>query len=64
MPKGSDYSSKTFKSLNEAYRRYETDRLRETTNPTLAPRGKFASVWGWAKKKRTAGTRARQALVE
>jgi len=61
MPKaGSDYSSKTFKSLGQAYRRYEADRLRETSNPALAPRDKFAGVWGW--KKKTPGRQARVTL--
>jgi hypothetical protein len=60
MPKaGTDYSPKTFRSLTQAYRRYERDRLAETTNPTLAPRKKFAQVWGWAK---TPGRTARLKL--
>ncbi len=61
MPKaGSDYSPKTFKSLGQAYRRYERDRLAETTNPALAPRAAFANTWGW--KKKTPGRQARVSL--
>jgi len=51
MPKaGTDYSSKTFKSLGQAYNRYTVARMRETGNPAIAPKEKFAKIWGWNKK--------------
>lgn len=60
MPKaGADYSPKTFKSLNQAYNRYTIHRMRESGTAALAPRDKFAQIWGWTK---TPGKRARQAL--
>ena len=61
MPKaGSDYGPKKFKSLRAAYQGYTKDRLRETTNPALAPRVEFANTWGW--KKKTPGRQARMTL--
>lgn len=62
MPKaGADYSPKTFGSLNQAYNRYTVHRMRETSNPAIAPRDKFAEIWGW---KKTPGKRARVALAK
>lgn len=64
MPKaGADYSSKTFKSLTQAYNRYTVHRMRETDGGigAIAPRDKFAQIWGWTK---TPGKRARQALAK
>ena len=53
MPKaGTDYSSKKFKSLTQAYNRYTVARMRETGNPAIAPREKFAKIWGWSKPKK------------
>jgi len=60
MPKaGADYSPKKFKSLTQAYNRYTVHRMRETGNPAIAPRDKFATIWGWGK---TPGKAARKAL--
>ena len=60
MPKaGTDYSPKTFKSLNQAYNRYNVHRMREGATTAFAPRDKFAKIWGWGK---TPGKSARQAL--
>ena len=61
MPKQREYSSKSFKSLRAAYDQYQKDRLRDTTNPALAPRNRFASIWGWGK---TPGRQARIKLSE
>lgn len=64
MPKaGADYSPKTFKSLTQAYNRYTVHRMRETGGGTeaIAPRKRFAQIWGWGK---TPGKRARQALAK
>lgn len=64
MPKaGADYSPKTFKSLTQAYNRYTVHRMRETGGGVgaVAPRDKFAKIWGWGK---TPGKRARQALAK
>jgi len=42
-----DYSKENFTSLDKAYSAYQRDRLRDTANPALAPKKKFASIWGW-----------------
>ena len=50
MPKaGKDYSSKNFRSLTFAYSQYQKDRHTETRtgSPVIAPRKRFASIWGW-----------------
>ena len=54
MPKaGTDYSSKKFKSLTQAYNRYTVARMRESGGSLkIAPREKFAQIWGWTKKKK------------
>lgn len=59
MPKQRNYGPNEFKSLGAAYQRYERDRLRQKTNPSLAPKDKFAQIWGW---QQTTGKKARQAL--
>lgn len=56
---GREYSSKNFKNLVAAYNQYQKDRLSDTTNPTLAPRNRFAQIWGWTK---TPGKDARAGL--
>ena len=60
MPKKQrNYGPKHFKDLGAAYRKYQRDRLTDTTNPTLAPKDKFSQIWGWTK---TPGKQARQKL--
>jgi len=52
MPKKTKtYGPDKFITLTGAYNRYIRDRHAATTNPTLAPRNKFAQIWGWTKKK-------------
>ena len=48
-----DYSREggKFLTLSAAYRQYQRDRLADTPNPTLAPRNRFAQIWGWTKAK-------------
>lgn len=63
MPKaGADFSSKKFSSLNAAYNAYSRTRFRETDDPGIAPKKRFAQIWGWGAK--TPGKRARVALSE
>ncbi len=47
---GKTYGPKKFSSLTAAYNRYQRDRQAQTENPALAPRPKFAQIWGWKKK--------------
>ena len=49
---GREYGPGTFSSLGEAYSQYTRDRLSDIKNPTLAPKKKFATIWGWGKKKK------------
>lgn len=50
MPKaGATYGPKKYKSLAAAYSAYQKARLLETPNPALAPRKRFAKIWGWTK---------------
>lgn len=48
--KSKSYGPDQFKDVDAAYRAYERDRLMQTTNPTLAPKDRFAHIWGWTKK--------------
>jgi hypothetical protein len=45
------YGPKSFPNLDLAYGRYVLERMRQTVNPALAPRRKFAQIWGWESKK-------------
>jgi len=38
-----------FANLNQAYDQYQKDRTADIENPTLAPKGSFATIWGWGK---------------
>ena len=52
MPKaGAVFGPEKYKTLRHAYSAYERARLLETTNPALAPRERFANIWGWNRKK-------------
>lgn len=44
------YGPKTYSSLTTAYNAYQKHRVRQASNPALAPRDKFAQIWGWKKK--------------
>ena len=47
------YGSDQYTSLSTAYSAYQRHRLLGTgrSNAALAPRDKFAVIWGWQKKK-------------
>lgn len=47
-----DYSKKNFYSLTTAYGAYQKRRVRQAGGKAaMAPRDKFAQIWGWKKKK-------------
>lgn len=52
-----NYGKKQFTSLAKAYSAYQKDRLSDVANPALAPRNRFATIWGWAPPTQTAKKR-------
>ena len=47
---GRTYGKKKFSSLTAAYNRYRRDRTSVAGGgATVAPKGKFAQIWGWKK---------------
>jgi len=45
-----EYGNK-YRNVNQAYDAYQKTRAADKTNPTLAPKDRFATIYGWAKKE-------------
>ena len=51
-PKDKNEFGNKFRSLTQAYDSYQKDRFADKTNPAIAPKNRFAEIWGWTEKKK------------
>lgn len=49
-PKDKNEWGNKFRNVTQAYDAYQKHRLADKTNPAIAPRDRFATIWGWNKK--------------